>query len=200
MNDKLKIEQYYPTFIGSSFYQKHKEVEEELVNECLNIKNTINKGGNDWVSNNVYNTFNTYSILKNKKFESLNNWISEKILEYSKILKYKNNYKCVEAWFNVYKKYDYQEYHSHGYHSLSAVYFLKSNPEKSAKIYFNFKTDAPNIMEPDIDPTFYPTSNRVKYFSVPGELLIFKSTLSHCVEQHTDDELRISLAYNFNKI
>ena len=54
------------------------------------------------------------------------------------MIKYQNKYRCKEGWFNIYKKYDYQEFHDHGKSTLSAVYFLKSNPKKSSKIYFKF--------------------------------------------------------------
>jgi hypothetical protein len=46
------------------------------------------------------------------------------------------------GWFNIYKKNDYQEFHDHGEHSLSAVYFLKSDPKKDAKLIF--KNPIPN--------------------------------------------------------
>lgn len=200
LNENIKIEEWYPNLIGYCDYPKHNLIEKNLIKECLLIKNKIKKGGKNWISNKTYNTLYTYNILKNKKFDELNIWIFNKVLEYAVKLKYKDKYKCVNGWFNIYKKYDYQEYHDHGTHSLSAVYFLKSDPKKSAKIFFKFKDTSENIMEPSIDDAFNLTSPVAWYSSLPGRLLIFKSTLKHCVERQEDKELRISLAYNFNKI
>jgi len=199
LNDNLIIEQWYPTFIGICDNQEHGIIEKELVKECLDLSKKIKKGGEGWVSSKTYTTLNTYSLLQNKKFENLNSWIFKKVFEYSNSIKYKNDYKCSGAWFNIYKKYDYQEYHDHGESSLSAVYFLKSDEKKSSKIYFKFNINE-NLMEPTIDDKFNPTAPVASYYPVPGRLLIFKSTTKHCVERHEDDNLRISLAYNFNKI
>ena len=50
--------------------------------------------------------------------------------------------------------------------------------------------------ESDIDTK--ALSTKVRYNSVQGNLLIFRSSLHHCVEMKQDDSERISLAYNFN--
>jgi len=199
LSNKLIIDQWYPTFIGVCDNPEHTVIEKKLVKECLSLSNKIKKGGKDWISNKTYTTLDTYNILENKEFKNLNEWIFNKILEYSTHLKYKDKYKCIGGWFNIYKKYDYQEYHDHGHSTLSSVYFLKSNPEKSSKIHFKFNINE-NVMEPTIDKYFNLTYPTAWYTPVPGRLLIFKSTLRHCVERHEDDNLRISLAHNFNKI
>ena len=199
LSENITIEQWYPNLIGYCDYSEHIKIEKNLVKECLSLSNKIKKGGKNWISNKTYTTLNTYNILENKKFTKLNEWIFNKVLEYSTNLKYKDKYKCMGGWFNIYKKYDYQEYHDHGENTLSCVYFLKSNPEKSSKIHFKFNINE-NIMEPTVDHSFGLTSSTVWYNPVPGRLLIFKSTLRHCVERHEEDSLRISLAYNFNKI
>jgi uncharacterized protein (TIGR02466 family) len=193
------IEQWYPTFIGYSDYPEHKKIEKNLTKECFLIQKNIKSGGEDWISKKTYNTLNTYNILENKKFYKLNDWIFNQILDYANNLKYKDKYKCSEGWFNIYKKYDYQEYHDHSDSTFSAVYFLKSNIKKSSKIYFKFNNTR-NIMEPTPDPSFKLTYSTVFYDPVPGRLIIFPSTLKHCVERHEHEEERISLAYNFNKI
>jgi hypothetical protein len=195
----MKIDQWYPTFIAYCDYPNHDHIEKTLVEECLILSEKVKKGGEDWISNKTYNTLNTHNILKNKKFKKLNLWIHNQVNEYSNNLKYLNKFKCVNAWFNIYKKYDYQEIHDHGENSLSAVYFLKSNAEKSSKIFFKFNLDT-NKMEPKIDKNFNITCPTAWYYPVPGRLLIFKSTTKHCVERHEQEDIRISLAYNFNEI
>jgi uncharacterized protein (TIGR02466 family) len=198
INENVVIEQWYPTFIGYCDYSNHKKIEKSLIKECFLIQKNIKSGGKNWISNKTYNTLDTYNILENKKFYQLNNWIFNKILEYANNLKYKDKYKCSEGWFNIYKKYDYQEYHDHPISTFSAVYFLKSDQEKSSKIYFKFNNTT-NPMEPASDPSFKLSYKTVFYNPIPGRLLIFPSTLKHCVERHEYSEKRISLAYNFIK-
>ena len=199
LSNNMIIEQWYPNLIGYCDYPEHIKIEKNLVKECLSLSNKIKKGGKNWISNKTYTTLNTYNILENKKFSKLNEWIFNKVLEYSTSLKYKDKYKCMGGWFNIYKKYDYQEYHDHGENTLSCVYFLKSNSEKSSKIHFKFNINE-NLMEPTVNHSFGLTSPTAWYTPVSGRLLIFKSTLRHCVERHEEDDIRISLAYNFNKI
>ena len=196
-NNDLTIQQFYPKFIGFADYKEHLSIEKTLVKECLSISKKIKKGGDSWIADKTYNTLNTYSLLSNKKFDKLNKWIFKKIQQYSDLLKYKGEYKCSDAWFNIYKKYDFQEYHEHGLSTLSAVYFLKSN-KNSSKIFFKFN-DSSNVMDPVIDNNFILTAPLINYEPIPGRLLIFRSTVKHCVERHEDDDIRISLAYNFNK-
>ena len=199
LSENITIEQWYPNLIGYCDYNNHKKIEKILVKECLFLSNEIKKGGDNWISNKTYNTLDTYNILKNKKFKNLNEWVFNKVLEYSNNLKYQDNYRCAEGWFNIYKKYDYQEFHDHGKNTLSAVYFLKSNPEKSSKIWFKFNINE-NLMDPTTNVSSNLTCSSAWYKPIPGRLLIFKSTLKHCVERQEDDNLRISLAYNFDKV
>jgi uncharacterized protein (TIGR02466 family) len=196
----MRIDQWYPTFIGCSEYSQHNLIKEQLIEECFYLEKNVKKGGKDWVSDSTYNTLNSYNILKNKKFAELNSWVDSQVSEYLHNLKCKDKLKCVNGWFNIYKKHDYQEYHDHGEHSLSAVYFLKSNVEKSAKLFFKFTNASSNIMDLTIDNNFLITCPVIFYKASPGTLLIFKSSLSHCVEKQQEDDTRISIAYNFNRI
>ena len=109
------------------------------------------------------------------------------------IIKFKINHKQTDSWFNVYSKGDYQDVHQHFNYVLSAVYFLKSNPNYSPLIF------RPNYFDHfDIDKTEgVSTNSDVLYKAVPGRLVIFRSFLPHCVGKHKDDNDRITLAYNY---
>jgi hypothetical protein len=74
------------------------------------------------------------------------------------------------------------------------------NSESAQRILVLLKNDANNLMEPDLIENSNFNAPVAWYYPVPGRLLIFKSTTKHCVERHEDDDIRISLAYNFNKI
>ena len=47
-----------------------KTTEKQLIDHCLNLKNTVKKGGHGWISDSTYNTCGTYNILEDKKYIS----------------------------------------------------------------------------------------------------------------------------------
>tara|TARA_R110000787_G_scaffold50333_1_gene120118 strand:+ start:14 stop:601 length:588 start_codon:yes stop_codon:yes gene_type:complete len=192
----MQIDTWSPKIIGVCDNPYHKKIEKKLTKTCLNISKKIKSGGEDWITK-TYNTLSTYSIHKDNRFNNLNNWITDKIKEYANSINYMDKYYCKSSWFNIYKKHDFQEYHTHSHHSLSAVYFLKSDPKKSAKIYFKLDGD-PYVTCPQVKEYNNLNSYKAWYEAVPGRLLIFKSNLPHCVEKSVEKDIRISLSYNFN--
>jgi len=189
----MQIEQFFPTNISHSFCPFHDEIKEQLVNHCLSISKTIKKSDNIFQNNGqLYTTYGTHDILIDEKFERLNNWIKNEVKKYVDTLKMKVNLQYEgNAFFNIYKKHDYQETHDHAGSIISCIYFLKSN-EKSSRVFFKSRM-YDNIEHDSSNP---PTGN-VWFESQPGKLLIFRSYVQHFVEQHLDEEERISLAYNF---
>ena len=185
--------------IGFVDNTEHKNFKNKLIKKCVNIKKQIKSGGDNWISNKTYNTLQTYDLLKDKEFKKLHDWVFKQVGDYATKLKYQNNFSCSQAWFNIYNKNDYQEYHNHSLNALSAVYFLKSDSESSAKIHFRFK-DNPGINEPVIHDNFNLTAYTSWYKPIPGRLLIFKADLLHCVERSEEKDFRISIAYNFDRV
>ena len=94
------------------------------------------------------------------------------------------------------KKNDFQEYHNHVEHTLSAIYFLKSDEDKNAKLHFKrpFATRS-NDIKSDNNEIF---DERQYYKPIPGSVIVFPSSLEHCVEKENSNETRITMAYNFN--
>ena len=189
----MQIEQFFPTNISNSFCPFHNEIKERLIDHCFSISKTIKKSDNIFQNNGqLYTTYGTHDILLDEKFERLNNWIKEEVKKYVDTLRMKVNLKYEgNAFFNIYKKHDYQETHDHAGSIISCIYFLKSN-EKSSRVFFKSRM-YDNIEHDSSNP---PTGN-VWFESQPGKLLIFRSYVQHFVEQHLDEEERISLAYNF---
>ena len=97
------------------------------------------------------------------------------------------------SWFNIYKTGDYQEVHQHHSNILSAVYFLKSNPNFSPLLFYSNFTDMQGISKNNN----VSMNTMVNYKAIPGRLIVFRSYVPHCVEKHKDTEDRISIAYNF---
>tara|TARA_R100001591_G_scaffold95453_2_gene101262 strand:- start:2174 stop:2767 length:594 start_codon:yes stop_codon:yes gene_type:complete len=193
------IDRFFPTLIGFYDNPHHDLIEKKVVNRCYELENATKKGGENWLAKTTYNTIGTYNIWTDNKFKPINDFVLESIKEYLNECRIKQsclNTHCYDAWFNVYKKGDYQEYHHHGGSLISAVYFLKTNTT-SAKIYF--KSPLVDMISPEYDEYNPDNYQRVYYEPRPGLLLVFRSYLEHSVEKQVDDAVRISLAYNFQK-
>ena len=187
------IEYWWPTEIG--FYDNPEHDKLNLVDYCYEVQSKTESGGKDWISSDTYNTSNRkFQPHKDEKFKKLDGWIKEQIKNYitETNLAYEITEEQTDSWFNIYKKGDFQEIHDHLSYVLSAVYFLKSNPE------FSPLTFRPNFLDHlAIGKTQGLCTNcNVNYSATPGRLVVFRSYLPHCVEKHKDNEDRISIAYN----
>lgn len=192
------FENFFPTIIAYDYNLNHKFIEKKLVSCCFSIKEKTRSGGNGWISNNTYNTSNgVYNIVSDDNFKILNDWVFESVDRYAKDTFISGNLETTEAWFNIYSKYDYQEFHKHPFNSLSAIYIL-SAPKSSSKIFF--KNPADDIFEIVRTEHNIKTCQTVFYNSEPGKLIIFPSNISHSVEQHLSDDVRITLSYNFRQV
>ena len=193
------LDRFFPTIIGFYDNPNHNLFEKEATNRCLELEKSIEKGGDNWLSKSTYNTIGTYGIWNDEKFKGINEFVFKSVQEYLQDLKIKQS--CLEqnpcdAWFNLYKEGDYQEYHIHGGCLISAVYFLKTT-ENSAKIHF--KSPVVDMLHPEFEEYSSDTYERIYYEPRPGLLLVFRSYLEHSVEKQIGNDLRISLAYNFRK-
>tara|TARA_R110000824_G_scaffold25843_1_gene89647 strand:- start:109 stop:684 length:576 start_codon:yes stop_codon:yes gene_type:complete len=188
------IENWWPTRIGYYDNPNHSSVQDKLVKECLSIMKKTTGGGKSWISDSTYNTSDgLHEVHKNKKFSSLNKWIVGKIKEYVEETSMIFKINTMDSWFNVYKQNDFQEFHEHYNSVISCVYFLKSNNKSCDLIIKSPTTDFINIKYKN----FVGMNAPVRYKSIPGRLVVFRSYLPHCVDRQKNKDLRISLAYNF---
>ena len=182
----------FPKILGVFVNQDNKIIKNNLINKCYSFD--ISKNEN-WISkiNNSNGLLNLYDI---KDFKNLLNWIDTQVSEYCKNLKINPSLKNKYAWFNIYKKYDFQEYHSHPDSNISAIYYL-SGDTNSAKTYFidfegqkmDYKFNINNYTEDNSSSWDMPFEE--------GKLIVFRSDMFHCVEKHNLNTDRISLAINY---
>ena len=194
----MLIKKYFPSLIGFDVFKKHSELEDKLFNKCLKVMKQTSKGASNWVSEDTYNTLGTYNFFNDNTFKTLNKFIIDSIKKYCdelQIDKSKLNLKINDAWYNYYRKGDYQEFHIHQ-SALSVVYLLKG-PVDGGRI--NFKTPL-NPMSIIPFKNFSEDTYRSLFFDVvPGTLLIFDSSLEHSVSKHNVFEPRVTLAANIYK-
>jgi len=190
----MQFDKWFPTVIGIDKYSKHKKIEKNLIDFCLEKKKQIKSGGKHWLSNQTYNTSTTYDLTFEPLFHDLNIWVYGKVIEYCKHMNYVVELTCSGVWFNVYEKGDYQEYHRHAKDCISAIYILKGN-KKAAKTYFKSPI-IETAQEPELKINDL-NALKANYEALPGRLIMFRSNSEHAVEKHLLDEQRITLAYNF---
>lgn len=183
------IDKLFPVNVGIVDNPNHSELL-YLEKYIYQLSKKIKKGGNNWISNKTYNTSETHNVFKDNKFNPLVNWVNEQIIKYCKLLDYNGELNATTAWFNIYKKYDYQEYHNHMGGSLVAVYFFKSKEGSST---FNIKKPY------ERDSKEFATGDHTTFDSKEGRLLIFNSSIKHCVSQHLGKENRISFSFNYKR-
>lgn len=193
----MDINTFFPTMIGSATYHRHDEIEQALVDHCINIQHRVSSGGSGWMSNKTYNTSDgKYDILRDPIFSSLNSWIEYQVKQYCAKLDIDDNLIPNGAWFNIYNRNDYQEMHVHPTSVLSAIYILVC-PDDGAKIFFHSPVNNMYIIKRIKQSQ--QTVDQITCKSVPGTLIIFPSYLKHAVERHDSDHKRISLSYNFRQ-
>ena len=176
------------------FFQYQKNLE-HLIKESYLIEKKYNLGGHNWHdTNKVYNTCDTYNLYNNKKFKNILSWIESCVKKYCDRLEIYSNIYEKNAWLNIYKKNQGQEYHDHHLFNISAIFFLKGSTDSAKVLFtdFNEKSKLPIKNYIDVNSTVW------KVPFTECTLIVFKSDVIHSVKQHTLDEDRISIALNFN--
>tara|TARA_R100000656_G_scaffold114111_1_gene86448 strand:+ start:2931 stop:3518 length:588 start_codon:yes stop_codon:yes gene_type:complete len=182
---KVEIESFFPEYVGYIFNPFHKEIEDSLSQHCLKL---YNKKKQNWISGGSFKLKETYNILKDSKFDKLNNWIDESVKDFSSQLSFFIPLKCMEGWFNIYNKNDFQMYHDHRPMIVSCVYFLQCKKEGAPLFFMN-----------DRELQLYTPQGGIQHSPVPGKLVIFSSYIGHGVGKHEDDSPRVTLAHNYGR-
>ena len=122
--------------------------------------------------------------------DNIINDLSEDILSYIQKEIKKHNFKSIDGlfytdskpWYNIYKKGFSQERHNHkgGRNVLSGVYYYKS---PSTIRFFKWPFEKSEVVA-DFEP-------------VEGNIILFPSIIDHSVLEYNDDNIRISIAFNF---
>jgi uncharacterized protein (TIGR02466 family) len=174
----------------------------DLTDHCLNMKDKYPITGQHEKQSWIHGPYNsllilenetTYNSLNDPKFFELTRWIQKCVDEFSEEYGYHKMWP-INMWFNVYEKGDSQEFHCHGPHHLSCIYYADVKKDDS-RIIFN-RNPWPMVQMPVERPC--PVNfDQVWYTPERGMLLVFKSDMMHMVERKVTDDIRISFSYNF---
>ena len=184
------IDSWWPMQIGVYSNPNHID----LSDYCFSVSDKLPSNNKNWISNNTYSTIGgNFNIVNNSKFIKLNEFVYGCIEKYCDETGMMFNCKHKEGWFNVYNKGDYQEYHVHPTSILSAVYFMN---DSDSKLFFRPPyLDHYNI---SYEERGVNTQDTISYDTKPGNCIIFRSFLQHCVSQQMNSHPRVTLAFNFS--
>ena len=189
------LNHWFPTTIG--------------ISECPFIKE-IQKPYKDIIAKYKYASsgFCTERVHLNKKFKKLNDWINQEIKKYAEAHLYKDVYECKESWLLDYPIGGGQSFHRHPGFIFSAVFFLEGYEKDTSLNFENPMIDMKNplnqtahhgdIKHKEIFNEL--TYNMCSYPPKTGNLIIWRSYLSHgCYNKELDCK-RIVFTYNFDKV
>ena len=179
------IDNVFPTAVG--WYRNEKNITEKQKKYISELERKPNEGN----QTSAYRT-----VLKEKKLQTLHNWIQNQVENYYEEV-YKpqkdNEIYITQSWCNYTDKGQFHHKHAHPNSFLSGIYYVNVNP-KLDKIFF-FRDGYERIDIPARDWNHW--NSKSWWFNIDNDVLvIFPSYLTHMVQQVEAEETRISLSFN----
>ena len=131
------------------------------------------------------------------EFEKLKQRIVEASLKYHNYVRFKKtlNEKISNIWININGKWHSNEYHHHGFATISGTYYVTGGSNIVFRHPLQYLNDffwRKNIIE-----EFSTTNSSVHEFTPkPNTLLLFPPWIEHKVELNDKEDERISIAFN----
>jgi uncharacterized protein (TIGR02466 family) len=188
---KYFINTIFPkTFICSNIGRQITEEELNVVAENAIPGATYKNTGN-------LNSIQRYLLNDRTEFSSIRTFIEDGIKNYiDTVIKPKDDVKfyITQSWLNYTKPGEYHHKHDHPNSLLSGVFYFNADKEKD-RIYFYDDKDYQRLKLEATEWNLY--NSRSWWYPVgTGDLVIFKSELTHMVDTTVSDQTRISLAFN----
>ena len=196
MIDDNNILELFPTPLYVVTDVLTEEENNDLVNHILSIQDREVGRGKDYWHSGIGSPKNSFGLqLKDKEFDLILKRAHFHVEQYAKTLNadVRLDYMNKEWWWNVYDKHNYQEYHSHAPHLFSGVYYAKVPPGSSD---IKFRHPAWSLYIPHQNQTAY-NSDACNFKLYERVMIIFPSSLLHCVACGQNTEPRISFSFNY---
>lgn len=200
MISNKNIRAWFPTLIYENtltdfeIHNAHLESKAQAIRQSLPA---INAGWNC----DTYNTLCHHDLLHDTDpiIQELIRVCKEHVIDFAAeygITKPVGELHCIDAWFNIAKHGDYQEYHLHPRSDFSLVYYVKTKP-KCGNIVFQNTSSIVDMYPLITEESTHASFKTCFYTPANSVLLIFRSNLSHMVEKNLSNEDRMSIAMNF---
>ncbi len=190
------IEIWFPVAIYKADNLFNAEQNNLWKNHLLEIKQNNKSGGEDWYGD-TYTTHNVLELKNDKVLEPLIQEIRKHVNHFAQAHRSDAEYNPGHCWANIGKAGNYQEFHTHDGSVFSAVYYITA-PEGSGRIIFVDPKQPDMLPLKNIKDRNELSYIKCSYAPQEGQLLIFRSYLSHMVEPGTNTKERISISINFD--
>ena len=192
------VHSFFPVAIQTSMIKGAKKLNEEIVMELDEVRETVPNSLPDSWSCNLYTTISSGdNLLARPVFNKLQQHIATEASEFAKLyaLDIQNHPLCInECWINVYGQGDSQEAHIHHNSAISGIYYVAA-PDGCGELIFH--SPLSDIMyNPPTNEANDINSSMVALQPRPGEMVLFRSWLRHSVKPTRGKEERISIAFN----
>ena len=140
-------------------------------------------------------------ILDDSNLKELKQFCLDSVYEYvDDVLGFNDEIEIQQSWVNISKKGQYLFEHYHPNSFISGVFYFASDQEKGSPITFKSDLHKSNFSVQKLSETgdkYYPSAAQSCHHpSIPGQLLLFSSTVTHMVQANESDKDRISLSFN----
>lgn len=185
----------FPTIIHTESIPRTVEVNQMYIDKAMELASIL-PATSDWRCN-TFTTLNKYDMINDPIFSELFEDIKKEVIVIATEFAAKTeNIKVTDSWINVAKPGAFQEYHIHTNSHFSAVYYLKT-PEKCGNLVFRSSEADTDMFPLPLNFTNYTSYKTYAFPAREGYVTIFRSNLSHMVEQNMSNDTRISVSMNF---
>jgi len=157
--------------------------------------NLIDKYKKDFYKNEGNITSNNTYILENKIFNQLKNDLWLRVNDYfNKVLSTKDIKPYItQSWLNYTETNQYHHKHEHPNSLVSGVFYINADEDNDKIRFFSNKYE---VIRPEINE-FNLFNSTTWWFPVKtNDIVLFPSSLTHCVDIKKGTNTRISLAFN----
>ena len=182
---------YFPTIVYAKDVNLDNRLFENAVIEWSNkdkgMKRTNMKG---WHSQTDMHTIPVFKPLVEELFKMQEEIYKEEFLSGKAMIG--------NMWANINPKGGYNRPHIHPNSHFSGVYYIKA-PKNCGDIIFNDPRTLSHMLMPNrIKQTPPPNLWReVRVQPIEGRIMMFPAWLWHCVDPNENDDIRISVSFNF---
>ena len=196
MINENNIVDLFPTPLYVATDVLTEEENQELVDHIISIQDKQPGRGKDLWHSGIGSPKNSFGLdIKDKQFDLILKRAHYHMEQYTKTIKadVRMDYMNKEWWWNLYEGHNYQEYHNHVPHLFSGVYYAKVPPGSSD---IKFRHPAWSLYIPHQNQTAY-NSDACNFKLYERVMIIFPSSLLHCVACGQNTEPRISFSFNY---
>ena len=136
------------------------------------------------------------NIINNKQFSSLRKELNKIVKDYfNKIICPSNNIKpyITQSWLNYTDTNQYHHIHNHPNSLISGILYINADKDNDKVV---FKSDKYNMISLETEKHNAFNSSSWWFPVETGQVFLFPSSLTHCVETKQGKNTRISLAFN----